>query len=227
MSFVLCAKHDLYHLRHGVVVVFWSVFDAKYAPFRGITRGNSYMELTQTQVVLLKHALKALPVATTVGGALLGYVEGHEIGRMIAAAVHGVAAEPSAEVFPWRIAWENAAIGTILGLTGGMVLSCLGLIFSDFITASDDPVRRYTKPGSGVEGAAGNKTSNQKTYYKKYDVGDHERSTQKVAAKYDDQRQKAEAETQEILEIGTVGVREKKLGKRVDNKTSIPERSEP
>ena len=228
----LCAKqnnHTKKHTTHLTIICYRNSpnLDATVSEFREIARKNSKMKLTRTQVVLLKLALKALPVATTMGGALFGYLAGHDIGRTLAATIHGVTAEPSVDAIPWRIVWENAAIGIALGLTGGVALSCFGLIFSDFITVTDDPDSRYTgSTGGGVEGSAGNKAYN-KTYYKKYDVGDHERSTQKVTAKYDDQKQKAEAEIQEMLEIGTEGIRERKLGKRVDNKTSTPTTPEP
>jgi len=169
------------------------------------------MNLTRTQWVLLKLALKALPVVTTMGGALFGYLEGHDMGHNIMAAIQGLEVEPSVYGLPWYVVLENTVIGTVLGLAGGIMLSCFGLIFLDFMTVVDDPASRYTrKTDNSVSSATGNKT-----YYKKYDVEDHERSTQKVAAKYDDMRQKEEEEIQEILEIGTKGIREKKLGKKV------------
>ena len=171
------------------------------------------MSLTRTQWGLLRFALKVLPVTAALGGALFGYFEVHDMGRNIAATIQGVQATQTATGLPWHIVLENMAIGTVLGLTSGIVLSSFGLIFADFMTVVEDP-RRY--PGGKDNAVSG--TISNKTYYKKLDVKDHEKSTKKVAAKYDDMRQKEAEEIQEILEIGTEGIREKKLAKKVEEK---------
>ena len=175
---------------------------------------NDNMSLTRTQWGLLRFALKALPVAAALGGALFGYFEVYDMGHHILATIQGIEAKQSAAGIPWYIVLENVAIGTVLGFTSGIVLSSFGLIFSDFMTVVEDPVIRYPR---SEDNTVYGPTSN-KTYYKKHDVKDHERSTQKIAEKYEDLRQKEAEEIQEILEIGTEGIREKKLGKKVEEK---------
>ena len=175
------------------------------------------MRLTRTKWILLKLAIKTLPIVTVLGGALFGYLEGHEAGHNIMATMRGIPVKQSIDGLPWHIVLQNTAIGAALGLTGGITLTCFGLVISDLMTVVDDPVSRMAK-GAGSSGISGAGSMSGKTYYKRQDVEDHERSTQKVAEKYDDKRQKEEVEKKEILEIGTDGVRAKKLGKKVEKK---------
>ena len=150
------------------------------------------------------------------GGALFGYLEGHDVGHNILAAMRGMEMKQFPDGLPWYVVLENTALCTVMGLAGGVAVSCFGHIFLDCAMVAVESANRRTRDadtGSSVSGP-----SSKKIYYKKHDLEDHNRSTQKIAEKYDNIKQKEEDEIQEILEIGTNGIRAKKLGKKVDNK---------
>ena len=175
------------------------------------------LNLTRTQFELLKLALKVLPLVTTIFGALSGYVQGQAKIHDILVAMHATEGAQNTDGFLLHVLLEHIVIGSALGLTGGIVLSCFGLVLLDCIVVVAEPVKRFTRDTDTVSGVS--RATGIPVYYKKQDVDEHERSTQKVAEKYDAKRQKEEAETKEILEIGTVGIREKKLGKKITKKT--------
>ena len=186
---------------------------------------NRKMNLTRTQSELLKLALKTFPIITTLGGALFGYMEGHEMGHNYMAAMQGIEIERHIDIdgerytldippLPWHVVLKNTAFAAVLGLTGGIAVMCVGLVLADLFAVVDDPINRQkNSTGSGA-----NSATFIRTYYKKLDVTDHERSTTKVAEKYDEKKKKEEAENQEILEIGTKGIREKIMGKKPEDK---------
>jgi len=162
------------------------------------------------QLELLKNGFKALPVFTTMGGALFGYLEGHEMGHNIMAAMGGVTVQQPTDVLPWYEVWQNVGIGVAMGLTGGMALACFGIAATHHIPVEGDSPGRHRR-GGGIGAFI---PTRFKTYFKKSDVEDHDKSIHKTAVKYDKKRREEEAEVKEILEIGTEGMRAKKFGKK-------------
>jgi len=167
---------------------------------------------------LVKNALKAFPFLTTLAGAFFGYLEGHEMGHNILATIqrkplHLLMLEPT-----WEEILRNIGIGAALGLTGGIALCCFGMVATHHITVVPDPLDRQ-KGGIGRFAA-----TRFKTYFKKSDVEENVRSTQKMAEKHEVKKRELEAEAKEILKIGTSGIRAKKLGKLADSKKSNKKR---
>ena len=151
------------------------------------------------------------------GGALFGYLEGHDVGHDILATVRGMEIKQQfPDGLPWYVVLENTVLCTVMGLTGGVALSCFGHIFLDCaIVAVESANRRVQDAGAGSSISG---PMSKRIYYKRHDLDDHNRSTQKVAEKYEGIKRKEADEIQEILEIGEDGIRAKKLGKTVDNK---------
>ena len=165
--------------------------------------------MKQAHMDLAENALKAFPVLTTIGGALLGYADSLEHGHHFVANIRGVVVVPPAIGLPWNEVLITIAIAATLGLTGGIAFLCFGIVTLHQIPVEDDPFRQVGTRTEAGEIAA----TKAIIYFKKSDVEDNERSTQKAASKYDQKKQKEEAEKKEILELGTEGIRAKKFGK--------------
>ncbi|MCL2005041.1 MAG: hypothetical protein FWG73_02645 [Planctomycetaceae bacterium] len=164
------------------------------------------LNLTQTQFSFFKFIFKALPVATTLGGALFGYLEGHDMGHNIIATLKGCEMTRVADVIPWYTILENMVAGTMLGISGGVALSGFGLAALDVTTVVVKPTNRYTK----ARGGGAKCPSSSIIYYQRLDVDDHMSSIIKVAEKLDTQRQKEKCKAQEMLKAGTDGTRKGK-----------------
>jgi len=172
------------------------------------------MRLTRTKMELVKNALKALPFFTILGGAFFGYLEGQEIGHNVLATIRRIPQPPIPVEPTLEEVLRNIGIGAALGLTGGIALCCFGMVATHHITVVPDPLDRQ-KGGIGKFAA-----TRFKTYFKKSDVEENVRSTQKMAEKHEVKKREQEAEAKEILKIGTSGIRAKKLGKLADSKKS-------
>ena len=169
--------------------------------------------MKRSRLELLKNALKALPVCTTMSGAVLGYLERHEVGHTLLMTMSKVTMKQPADPLLWHEILQNVAIVSAMGLTSGMALTCFGLAALHHVSVEEDsPDRqaRHMSIGTFIP-------TRFKTYFKKKHVEEHEKTTQKATAKYDKKRQEEKAETKEILEIGTEGVRAKKFGKKASN----------
>ena len=172
--------------------------------------------MRRSRLELLKNGLMALPVFTTLAGAFFGYLEGHESGHNILATIKGTVPDPlvEAEPLPWYEVLKNAAICSAMGLTGGIAVTCFGMVATHNISVEPDPLDRQARRTDSGEFVA----SNIKTYFKKSDVEDHLKSTIRTTEKYDKKKQEQKAEATQILEIGTEGIRAKKLGKTISSK---------
>ena len=143
------------------------------------------------------------------GGALFGYLEGHDLGHNVLATMRGMPEKPPDVEISWIEILKNMVIGTGMGLSGGIALTCFGLAATHHIPITEDTLDRQ-RIKTGAEAMA----TRFKTYFKRKDVEEHVRSVQKMAEKHDKKRQEKEVEEKEILKIGTEGVKIKKFGKK-------------
>ena len=171
--------------------------------------------MRRSRLELLKNCLKAFPVLTTGIGAVFGYYEGHELGHDVMAAVKGLPARDPEYVMQWYEILENVIIAGLLGLTGGVAMTCFGMAFTHHIPIEEDPIDYAARGKDGKFVPV-----HLRTYFKKQDVEDHKKSITKVAEKYEKKKQEQAAEAQEILKIGTSGIREKKFGKKIVKKSA-------
>ena len=180
-----------------------------------IMNDNDKISLTSTQFAFFEFIFKALPFATTLGGAVFGYLEGHvcSMGHDIMATIKGLEMTPVAEVLPWYAVLGNMVTGTMLGISGGVALSGLGLAVLGVTTVVVNPTNRYTKARSRGAKCPSNST----IYYQRLDVDDHMSSIIKVAEKLDTQRLREREKAKEILKEGTDGTRKGKKLKKADD----------
>ena len=153
-----------------------------------------------SQVEFIKTCLKALPVLTTMGGAVAGWLlsGGLEHGNIAPAVL-------------WKVL-HDTGIGAALGFLGGISLLCFGMAATHHINITYT-IEERKRLGLPLTGSI--TPTVIRTFFDKNDVADNEKSVKKVAAK---QKVKAEAEALEkskILKHGTEELerqRKEKLG---------------
>jgi len=180
------------------------------------------LSLTRTQFALSKLVLKTLPLIAILSGALFGYLEGHDVGHDVLATIRGLEIQSFPNGLPWYVILENMAICTAMGLTGGIALSCFGLVLLDCSTVIVEPVNRLTR-NAGTDSGISSKTT--KIYYKQEDIEDHKKTVRKVGEKYANIRLQEGVEFQRILPTGTDGTRANKLGEELSTKVQKTKRA--
>ena len=172
-----------------------------------------YEKMTLTQVEFIKTCCKALPVLTTMTGAMAGWFSSSHVEHM----------DVDPAVF-WRVC-HNVVAGGVLGFLGGVSLACFGLGATHHIKITYTIAERK-KLGLPLPNDITPTTIH--TFFDKNDVADNEKSIKKTTAKL---KAKAEAEALEkskILQHGTEGLerqRKEKLGIiKPDSKPEVKKR---
>ena len=156
--------------------------------------------MTLTQVEFIKTCCKALPVLTTMTGAMAGWFSSSHVEHM----------DVDPVIF-WRVC-HNVVVGTILGFLGGVSLACFGLGVTHHIniTYTIEERKRLGLPlPSDVTPAA------IRTFFDKNDVADNEKSVKKTTEKLKAKANAEALEKSKILQHGTEGLerqRKEKLG---------------